>query len=74
MVGQESKNDLSQFILIVFYPVGVSHPIEPRGFVMFSNMTCNCNCPLVWLGLAFESSTLSHFFEKPRSSTGWESG
>ena len=50
------------------YPV--SHPIEPRDFVLFSFMTCDC--PLVWLGLALESATLGSFSEKPRGSTGWE--
>ena len=53
-----------------FYPV--SHPIEPRDFVLFSFMTCDC--PLVWLGLAFESSTFGLFSEKPRGLTEWESG
>ena len=52
------------------YPV--SHPIEPRDFVMFSFMTCDC--PLVCLWLALESSTLCYFSEKPRGSTGWDSG
>ena len=55
-----------------YYMYPVSHPIEPRDFVMFPFMTCDCL--LVWLGLAFESSTLGHFSEKPRGLTGWESG
>ena len=46
-------------LLANLYPV--SHPIEPGDFVMFSLMTCGC--PLVQLGLAFESSTLYHFPE-----------
>jgi len=54
----------------MLYPV--SHPIEPRDFVMISFMTCDC--PLVWLGLAFESSTLARFSEKPQGSMGWEPG
>ena len=36
---------------------------------MFSIMTCGC--PLVRLGLAFESATMVHFSGKPRGSTGW---
>ena len=67
------EESLKKFIFfhgIHLYPV--SHPIKPRDFVMFSNMTCDC--PLVWLGLAIESATLGHFSEKPRGSTGWESG
>ena len=54
----------------VLYPV--SHPIEPRDFVIVPFMTCDC--PIVWLGLAFESATFVRFSEKPRGSTGWESG
>ena len=63
--------DILKFNLVgVPYPV--SHRSEPRDFVMFSFMTCDCS--LVLLGLAFESATLSHFSEKPTGSMGWESG
>ena len=50
----------------------VSHPIEPRDFVMFSFMTCDCL--LVWLRLGFESATIGHFSEKLRGPMGWETG
>ena len=49
-----------------------AQPIEPRDFVMFCFMTCDCS--LVWLGPGFESATLGHFSEKSRGSMGWESG
>ena len=40
----------------------VSHPIEPRDFDMFCFMTSDC--PLLLLGLAFESPTPGSFSKK----------
>ena len=57
---------------VTLYTNSIVDPIEPRGFVVFSIMTCDC--PLVWLGLAFESATLTFFSEKPGGSTGWDTG